>query len=188
MAGSARGRRLAAPVGRQVRPTADRVRQAVCNALDSMGAIVGARVVDLFAGSGALGIETLSRGADSAVFVEPDRGVREVIEANIAVLDAERVARARVVADSAQRHLAGCTAGRYDLAFADPPYAFAEWAELLATIGGVMTADGVIVVESDRVVDPAPGWGILRERRYGSTVVGIHVRVRASSPLSGAES
>lgn len=153
-----------------------------------MGAIAGARVVDLFAGSGALGIESLSRGADTAVFVESDPGVREVIEANITVLESERAARARVVADSAQRHLIGCLPESYDLAFADPPYAFAEWPELLATVGGVMAVDGVIVVESDRPIDPAPGWGILRERRYGSTVVGIHVHVRASSPLPGAES
>jgi len=154
------------------------------NALVSLGAIEGARVLDLFAGSGALGVEALSRGAGSAVFVEPDRATRQVIEANVELVDA---ARATIVAGTAATHLASCEADSYDLVFADPPYAFDDWSELFALIEGVVADDGMVVVESDRPIDPPEGWVILRAKRYGSTVVHINAPRPAAPPPPGAE-
>ncbi|HET8931104.1 MAG TPA: 16S rRNA (guanine(966)-N(2))-methyltransferase RsmD [Acidimicrobiales bacterium] len=183
VAGSARGRRLLTPPGNAVRPTADRVREAVGNALGSMSVLVGARVLDLFAGSGALGVEALSRGAASAVFVEPDQRTRGVIEENLGLV---ADAPATIVAGTAAAHLATCGKHSYDLVFADPPYVFDDWAELFDLLGRAVAPDGVVVVESDRSIDPGRGWEIFREKRYGSTVVGINVR-SAAAPLPGAE-
>ena len=163
VAGSARGRTLQAPPGRDTRPTADRVREAIFNALGSLGAVEGARVVDLFAGSGALGIEALSRGAAWCTFVERDRAARAAITANLAATGL--AARATVVAADVMAWLAR-GAGPFDLALADPPYAFDDWPALLALV----PAD-LVVVESDREVDPGPGWAHVRTRRYGGTVV-----------------
>ena len=164
VAGSAGGRRLAAPPGEAVRPTADRVREATFNALGSLGAVEGATVLDLFAGSGAMGIEALSRGAASATFVDRDPKALAAVRAN---LDATGLAdRATVVRADAARWLAG--AGRFDLAVLDPPYATddAMWAQLL----GALDAE-VAVLESDRQVSLPGGWGILRSRSYGGSVV-----------------
>jgi 16S rRNA (guanine966-N2)-methyltransferase len=156
----------------------------VGNALVSLGAIEGARVLDLFAGTGALGVEALSRGAASAVFVEPGRATRVVIEENLRLLDD---ARAEVVAGTAAAHLTSCGADAYDLVFADPPYAFDDWAELFGLLGRVVADGGVVVVESDRPVEPPEGWVILRAKRYGSTVVHIITPRAAVPPLPGAE-
>lgn len=186
VAGSARGRKLAIPPGDRVRPTTDRVREAVCNALDSMGAIIGARVVDLFAGSGALAIEALSRGASDAVFVEPDGGTRQVIEANLAVLGPPPP-RVTVVAATAQDHLTRVGSQAYDLAFADPPYAFDDWPALWEAIDPAMAADAVVVIESDRDIHPYPGWDVVRSRRYGSTVVAFYARSPNPQPASGVQ-
>jgi 16S rRNA (guanine966-N2)-methyltransferase len=172
VAGSARGRRLQAPPGSSTRPTADRVREATFNALGSLDAVTG-EVLDLFAGSGALGIEALSRGADRATFVDSDPRAVAVVRAN---LEATGLAdRASVVRGDALRFLAG--AGHFDLALLDPPYTFGddEWAALL----GALDAD-VAVLESDREVPvPAP-WEVLRSKRYGGTVVLLAQRVGRS--------
>lgn len=163
MAGTARGRRLEAPPGSSSRPTADRVREATFNALGSLGAVTG-DVLDLFAGSGALGIEALSRGAERATFVDTDARALAVVRANLEATGL--VEQATVVRSDALRFLAG--AGRFDLALLDPPYAFGddEWATLL----GVLDA-GVAVVESDREVPVPTPWEVLRGKRYGGTVV-----------------
>src|SRR5689334_4958151 len=129
IAGSARGRRLQAPSGDGTRPTSDRVREATFNALGSLDALVGATVLDLFAGSGALGIEALSRGAARATFVERDRTARTVLEANLAACGFAD--RAEVVASDADRLLATAGERRWDLALLDPPYAYEGWPELL---------------------------------------------------------
>lgn len=163
VAGSARGRRLVGPQGRDTRPTSDRVREAVFNALHSIGALEGARVLDLFAGSGALGIEALSRGASAAVFVESERSALAAIRTNLA--GTGLADRAEVVAGDAVRFCA-TTARRFDLGLADPPYAFDAWPQLAA----VLPAD-MIVAESDRIVELGAGWAVTRERRYGGTVV-----------------
>ena len=103
VAGEARGRRLVAPEGTDTRPTLDRVREAVFNALASQDAIDGARVLDLFAGSGALGIEALSRGAAHATFVDTDRAARRVIDQNLAATGLAD--RAEVLGTDASTHL-----------------------------------------------------------------------------------
>jgi 16S rRNA (guanine966-N2)-methyltransferase len=145
VSGTARGRRLEAPAGSSTRPTADRVREATFNALGSLGVVEDGVVLDLFAGSGALGIEALSRGAASVTFVDDDGRALATVRAN---LDAG--------------------AGRFDIALLDPPYAFTdeEWAALL----GALDAD-VAVIESDREVPVPEAWQVLRSKKYGGTVV-----------------
>jgi 16S rRNA (guanine966-N2)-methyltransferase len=140
------------------------VREATFNALHSLGVVEGATVVDLYAGSGAMGVEALSRGAASATFVDHDRRAIEVIRLNLArtgFADLATVVRAAVV-----DFLAG--APRFDVAIVDPPYATTdeEWAAVLALID----AD-VLVLESDRPLDPGPAWTTMRVGRYGDTVV-----------------
>ncbi|MGZ4682244.1 MAG: 16S rRNA (guanine(966)-N(2))-methyltransferase RsmD [Acidimicrobiales bacterium] len=168
VAGTARGRRLEAPDGTATRPTGDRVREAVFNSLHSLGAIEGATVLDLFAGSGALGIEALSRGAAHATFVDADRRSIAAVEANLAATGL--AAQATVVRSDADSVLSRAVVEgrRWDLALLDPPYAFDEWADLLTGF----PAD-LVVVESDRSIEPPPGWGVVRERRYGSTLVAV---------------
>lgn len=170
VAGTARGLRLDAPDG-NTRPTSDRVREAVFNALGSMDAVVDATVVDLFAGSGALGIEALSRGAAHATFVESDRSAVAVIRAN---LERCRLAdRATVVQTAVERFLErGLERGSgFDLALVDPPYAYETWPALLATVDA-----GIVVIESDRIVEVDAAWDVMRDRSYGSTVVRIVTR------------
>jgi 16S rRNA (guanine966-N2)-methyltransferase len=174
VAGSARGRQLEAPPGLDTRPTSDRVREATFNALWSMGAVDGARVVDLFAGSGALGIEALSRGARQCTFVERSRAAVAVVKTNLAATGLD--ACATVVPMDA---LAWCrsTTERFDLVLADPPYAFADWDALLALV----RAD-LVVAESNRAVVAPPGWKTARERRYGTTVTTFLARSTAAPP------
>lgn len=180
VAGSARGRRIAAPPGTDTRPTTDRVREALFNALGSLGAVDGAVVADLFAGSGALGIEALSRGAASAHFVESDRRAAAVVEENLAALgfDDRGVVLRRPV-EAALDQLPD----PLDLVLADPPYAFDGWRELLADLEPRLAGDGLVVVESDRAVALPDGWEKVRERTYGGTVV---LFARPELPATGA--
>lgn len=164
VAGSAKGRRLNAPDGLGVRPTGDRVREAVFDMLGSLDVVEGRRVADLFAGTGALGIEALSRGAAAATFVERDQAALDVIRTNLVVTGL--YARATVVPGDALDWAA--TAPRVDVALVDPPYAFDEWPALLASISA-----GTLVAESDRELDLGPRWVALRARRYGGTVVTV---------------
>ncbi len=187
VAGEARGRRLVAPEGTDTRPTLDRVREAVFNALASQDAIDGARVLDLFAGSGALGIEALSRGAAHATFVDTDRAARRVIDQNLAATGLAD--RAEVLGTDASTHLrrvagepSADAPGAYDLVLLDPPYATGDdaWAELLELVAAV-APDAVVVVESDREVPVPGGWHALRSKRYGGTLVSVLMPPR---PLS----
>jgi 16S rRNA (guanine966-N2)-methyltransferase len=175
VAGTAKGRALVTPPGARTRPTTDRVREAVFNALWSRGAIADACVADLFAGSGALGVEALSRGAAHVTFVDSDREARRAIARN---LEACGVAdRATVVASSVERWLAGLGADvRFDLAFCDPPYAFDGWAHLLAAVPAAL-----VVAESAGPVAVPTGWSLVRESRYGGTWVGFI----AAPPMPG---
>ena len=161
VAGVAGGRRLQAPAGRDIRPTSDRVREAIFSSLESMDAVGGASVVDLFCGSGALGIEALSRGAASATFVDEDPTAIAVVRANLAVtgLDGGEVVRADAV-----RWLDGDAA--FDLALVDPPYSFNGWDAVFSRLRA-----GVVVAESDRDLEIPPPWRIVRLKRYGGTVV-----------------
>ena len=170
VAGTAGGRRLAAPPGRSTRPTADRVREAIFNSLHSLGAVEGETVIDLFAGSGALGIEALSRGAAHATFVDDDARALAVVRAN---LESTGLAdRATVVRGDAVSHLRTATA-EYGVALLDPPYAFTDgdWATLL----GLLRAP-IAVIESDREVAVPVPWRVLRVKRYGDTVVTLTQR------------
>ncbi len=180
VAGSAGGRRLAAPPGTDTRPTTDRVREAVFNALGSLGVVDGARVADLFAGSGALGIEALSRGAASAHFVESDRRAADVIERNLADLALDD--RAVVLRRPVEGAVADLPVG-LDLVLADPPYAFDAWDVLLEALVPHLADDAVVVVESDRSVALPAGWEKVRERTYGGTVV---LFARPDLPARGA--
>jgi 16S rRNA (guanine966-N2)-methyltransferase len=169
VAGSARGRRLVSPAGVSTRPTADRVRESMFNALHSLAVVEGATMVDLFAGSGALGIEALSRGAAFCTFVEPLRAALYAIRRNLAVTGLSEAAR--VVASSAEAYLAG-RPEPVDVALCDPPYAYDGWDELLARLPA-----GFAVMESDRALALPEGWALTWTRRYGSTVVTFGRRV-----------
>lgn len=179
VAGTARGRRLASPDdhrgGSAVRPTTDRVRESVFNALHSRGAVVDARVLDLFAGTGALGIEALSRGAAHATFVERSSDAVALVEVNLEACGLTE--RARVVHSDGLGWLAaggagtGAAAGPWDLVLLDPPYDFDGWDDLLATLEGLMAVDGMVVVESDHEVAPDTGWHVDSSRRAAGTVV-----------------
>jgi 16S rRNA (guanine966-N2)-methyltransferase len=163
VAGTAKGRRLVTPAGRDTRPTSDRVRESIFNALHSLGAVQDATVLDLFAGSGALGIEALSRGAAHCTFVESAPAALAAIRQNLD--GAGLTPRATVEARTAEAYLAR-RPEPVDVALCDPPYAFAGWADLLARLPA-----GLVVCESDRPVELGPGWDAARTRRYGSTVV-----------------
>jgi 16S rRNA (guanine966-N2)-methyltransferase len=141
--------------------------------LASMDLLEGARVLDLFAGSGALGIEALSRGAESAVLVDDDPGALDAIRANLDVLG-EASSRARVVSADVLEYLAG--APHADLVLADPPYEFAEWGELLRRLGDRAP---LLVAESAETWEPEAGWETVKRKRYGGTVVTIVQRVCA---------
>jgi len=165
--GELKGRRLAAPPGDKTRPTSDRVRESIFNALWSRGALGDdGTVLDLFAGSGALGIEALSRGAAHATFVDENAVARRVVAENLRACGLTD--RATVVADRAERFLAGAGDRRYDLAFCDPPYAFDGWAALL----GRLPADLVVIEAASEIAVPA-GWELVRTATYGTTWVGF---------------
>lgn len=168
VAGTARGRRLVAPSGTATRPTTDRVRESTFNALGSRLDLDGAVVVDLFAGSGAMGIEALSRGAGHAWFVESDARAVEVIDRNLAVLDfGDRSTVLRATVNDVIERLPA----EIDLVVADPPYSFNGWHDLLVSLEPRLGEAGVVVVESDRPVELPPGWQKMREQAYGGTVI-----------------
>ena len=182
VAGTAKGRRLASPATGVTRPTPNRVREAVFNSLYSLGAIEGARVLDLFAGTGALGIEALSRGATGAVFVEHDQAVAAVLRSNLEVTGlADRATVMVVHADAALDELAR-RRRRFDVALVDPPYAFDAWPELLARVPAEL-----VVAESDRPVDVGPDFAIHHHRRHGGTVVTFAQAARGGPILTGAD-
>jgi 16S rRNA (guanine(966)-N(2))-methyltransferase RsmD len=144
-------------------------------------AVAGARVADLFAGSGAFGIEALSRGAASVVFVDVDRQAVETIRGNLEALDLggpqATVARADVL-----RWLA--TAAPVDLVLADPPYGFGEWPALQSLLEVTLgAAAGIAVLESGAALDLGAGWELLREKHYGGTFVTV-ARPARSLPRS----
>ncbi len=156
VAGIARGRRLRAPKGRLVRPTADRVKEAVFSILESRESSAGRTVLDLFAGAGTLGIEALSRGATEAVFVEPSRAASEAIQDNLRAADFDGEVLA-MPADRAIKRLAA--AGRcFDRVFLDPPYGEGWIGRTLAALDAtdVVADGGWVVVEYGRDEDPSP--------------------------------
>ena len=176
VAGELGGRRLVAPDGTSTRPTTDRVREAVFNSLGSAGVLDGAIVADLFAGSGAIGIEALSRGAARCVFVERDRTALRALDDNLDALDLRD--RSRVVAADAAT-VAGTIDA--DIVFADPPYDFDGWGDLL----GRITSD-LVVAESGAEIEPPAGWEVARTKRYGRTRVTFLERTAPVAVGSGS--
>ena len=172
IAGTHRGRRLVAPPGRDTRPTSDRVREALFSILAAR--VVDARVLDVFAGSGALGIEALSRGAGSALFSDSSRAAVAAVRANLQALGLD----AHVVAGDARRVLrdAHARGAAYDLIFLDPPYRQAEhWApDLSQLVPTVLAPGGRVVSESDRRRPLQLDLPLLGERRYGDTLIRLH--------------
>ena len=168
--GELRGRRLSAPVGPGVRPTSDRVREAIFDILFSLGGVDGLQVADLFCGTGALGIEALSRGASSVTFVDSDPRSVASVTANLAavglaagVRDGDAtVIRADVDAWVVQ------TVSRYDLILCDPPYDYDGWGELV----GRLPAD-LAVLESGTEIGAPEGWEVIKSKRYGGTIVTV---------------
>jgi 16S rRNA (guanine966-N2)-methyltransferase len=174
IAGAARGRRLAVPAGRLTRPTSDRAREGLFGTVTSIrGRIDGARVLDLYAGSGAVGLEALSRGAERVVFVEADIRAARVIRGNI---EAVGLPGGHLVTDRVDRVLARGPAGQpaYDLVVADPPYAAADEdvTGMLTTLDqrSWLAPGAIVVVERATRSGPVPwppGYSPDRSRRYG---------------------
>ncbi|MDQ3770150.1 MAG: RsmD family RNA methyltransferase [Actinomycetota bacterium] len=187
VAGTYGGRRLTVPPGRETRPTSDRVREALFSILEARAARDGGtartegglsftapRVLDLFAGSGALGLEALSRGAASAVFVDSARLAVEAVRANLAALGLDAPVH-RCDAPAALRD-AAVRGDAYDLVFLDPPYRPAAGlaAQLREALPGVLAPRARVVAESDRRAPLALGLVVSDERRYGDTLIRIH--------------
>jgi 16S rRNA (guanine966-N2)-methyltransferase len=169
IAGSRKGARIFAPKGRDTRPTGDRVREAAFNLI---GPVDGMHVLDLYAGSGAMGLEALSRGAESATFVEADREAAATIVRN---LDKLGLVGATVLREDAARKLATDAASgrRYDLVLIDPPYRMLAGIlpTLAAHLPAVVEPDGLVVVESDAREVPDVALPKRTSRRYGSARV-----------------
>lgn len=167
--GRAKGRRLQVPDIDAVRPTTDRARQVLFDILGDQCQDVD--VLDLYAGSGALGIEAWSRGARSVTFVEELKAACEVIKRNLAMIGAQGT----VVADSVERYLARPRAGGADLVFLDPPYAggLGSLTGVLETLGssGAVRVGGIIVVEAPTELVWPEGFRATRQRRIGGTTI-----------------
>ncbi|MFJ7218274.1 16S rRNA (guanine(966)-N(2))-methyltransferase RsmD [Amycolatopsis sp. NPDC098790] len=173
VAGTAGGRRLKVPP-KGTRPTSERVREALFNALETAGEVDGAHVLDLYAGSGALGLEALSRGAADALFVEADRRAVDVLRGNVAALGLGGTVRAGQV----ETVVAAPSPAAFDLVLADPPYAVdaAALGKVLAALaaGGWLRASALVVIER-AARDGAPAWPAgfapTRDKKYGDTAV-----------------
>jgi 16S rRNA (guanine966-N2)-methyltransferase len=186
VAGAAKGRRLVAPKGDEVRPTADRVKEALFSSLQPL--VPGARVLDLYAGSGGLGLEALSRGAEQVTFVERANASLTALRRNIETVGLPGTA---VISDDAARILRGeVPGGPFDLVFADPPYRLpkAQLADLLADVVGHLAPGGTVVVER-AARDGAPPWPTELNpgdpRRYGDTA--LHRATLDAAAAAGAE-
>jgi 16S rRNA (guanine966-N2)-methyltransferase len=170
ISGEHRGRRIDAPKGEKTRPTSDRVRE---NAFNLIGPVDDARVLDLFAGSGALGLEALSRGAASCVFVESDRDACRAINANLDTLGLRATVLCRDVfsALAAERTL-------YDLVLCDPPYDFTQHARLVPHLARVLAEDGLLVYESSSrgEVPEVQPLDVRTSRVYGSARLTLFTR------------
>jgi 16S rRNA (guanine966-N2)-methyltransferase len=185
VAGTHRGRRLTAPAGQRTRPTSDRVRESI---FALIGPVAGGAVLDLFAGSGALGIEALSRGAASALFVDRDPRAAAVVRANLAQLGLQD--RARVVCRDWRAALAAerRAGSRFGLCLADPPYTLLSRiaGDLARGLAPVVEEGGTVVIEGPAASDPPGLTGLpvadRTDRTYGST----RVTVVRTAPARGA--
>lgn len=179
------GRNLKVPHTDAIRPTQDRVREALFNILAPE--IADCDFLDLFSGSGAVGLEALSRGAKSATFVEANRRHLAVLNDNLSVLvshSASRRLATQVVAADCYRWISAYSGPGFSIGFADPPYALGEekgYAAVLATLAerGVIRPNGLFVAEMTAVqkAEETPGWDLLRDRTYGKTRLCIWRRI-----------
>jgi len=176
VAGVHGGRRLATPPGRLTRPTADRVREALFNSLGTLTELAGARFADLYAGSGAVGLEAASRGASHVLLVEAEPRAARAVRSNIVALGLAEVVT--LATAKVEQVLAQAPAAPFDVVFADPPYPLAE--EQLGTVlaalaDGGWLADGAVAVVERSARSPQPPWppglGLIRSRRYGETAL-----------------
>lgn len=181
------GRNLKVPKSNAIRPTQDRVREALFNIIQCE--IAGADFLDLFAGSGAVGLEALSRGAKSVTFVEQERRHLAVLKENLSSFSRgssdSRVSGSTVVAADAYRWLSIYTGPGFTIGFADPPYALGEekgYASVLATLAGrnVIRPSGLFIAEMTAVqrAEETPGWELIRDRTYGKTRLCIWRRTK----------
>jgi 16S rRNA (guanine(966)-N(2))-methyltransferase RsmD len=175
--GTARGRRLEAPKGEAVRPTLDRVRESLFNILAPR--IVGARFLDLFAGSGANGIEALSRGASLCIFVDSGEASIRALRKNLDGTGFSATARVMRLPLPEGLSKLGSNGGPYDLIFADPPYALEVHERLLSGIKelGLLADQGLIVVEHSTrtdIGDALGGFERVRQARYGDTTLSFY--------------
>jgi len=176
LAGRFKGRRLRGPGGARTRPTGSRVREAVFDILGTR--VEGSRFLDLYAGTGAVGIEALSRGAGGCLFVESDRSALAVLRANIR--NVVPVGEGRVLAMKAEGALRFLLREEacFDILFADPPYAEREFGDLLegAVESGMLTSGGILMVEHARTtrLGPIGPLGEPREYRYGDTALSLY--------------
>jgi|SRR5690606_38103588 len=187
--GELRGRRLQAPSGRSVRPTSDRARETLFNVLQHRfdGLPEGVRVLDLFAGTGALGLEALSRGAKFCLFVEQDAAARGVIRENVEAFGLQGVAR--IFRRDATRLGPAGTAGPFELAFADPPYGhgLGERALQSAAAGGWLADGALIAAEESEAVAFAvpPGFALIDRLEIGAAAIHL-LRYRPDGSGGGA--
>ena len=177
IAGAARGRVLVAPAGERTRPTSDKLRGSLFNILASR--VEGARVLDLFAGTGALALEAMSRGASAAVLVDSDRRAIEAIRKNAsAVLGDDAGTRTRIIQSEYRKAISGLSGAPFDIVFLDPPYAlFGAYADAIARLSarGLLGDDVVLVCERAKGTDAisAPGFLVYDARVYGDTAVDL---------------
>jgi 16S rRNA (guanine966-N2)-methyltransferase len=173
VAGEARGRLIEAPEGNRTRPTSDRVRESIFNMLFSLDATGEVKVLDLYAGCGALGIEALSRGAERCTFVEQDRRAVECIRSNLDALgfgDRATVIQADVLPWVEKN------SESFDVVLADPPYADDSWTDILDDLDARW-----LVAEAASSVEQHPRWDVVREKTYGTTVVTVFARQGSAS-------
>ena len=173
VAGTARGRKLIIPSNSEIRPTKDRVREAIFNSLHSYGLVEDLHYLDLFAGTGSLGLEALSRGANSVVFVANNELSVNTVTQNLQRLGF--IGKAEIRRQDAMTYLK--ESREFDVAILDPPYEFKLWDQLLSQI-----KSKVVVIESSQNINLDESWVIIKEQSYGQSNVQIAVK-EASFPL-----
>ena len=177
--GTARGRRLREPEGMAIRPTTDSVKEAIFNTIQFD--IEGRRVLDLFAGTGQLGIEALSRGAAEAVFVDRDREAVKIVKENLKACSLQAVVRQEDALSALRRE------EKFDLIFVDPPYDAGLYGPVLETIKSVdkLTDGGIIICEA-RSTEPLPDlavpYGKRKEYRYGKVKIAVYTKSKETEP------
>ena len=171
IAGTLRRRKISVPRGLEVRPTTDRTREAIFSMIFGRIDLPSARVLDLFAGSGALGFEAVSRGAAHVTFVESSSRIASVIQSNAQDLDVE--SKVDIVVDDVKRFAARHRAPLYDVVLADPPYSFREIEALPDTLMGLVAPGGLLILEHDGRYDFREHSNVVRSRAYGRTTVSL---------------